>query len=100
LKRIRWRPETHADFDEIWRFIAREDIFAAYATVDRIVALAELLRRHPEAGSSVPDLPDVLSRSLGAYRLFYRYKDDFVLVLAVRHGARRFMKIVAARLDD
>lgn len=100
MKQVRWRPETHADFDEIWRYIARDNIDAAYATVDRIMALAELLHGHPEAGSSVPGLPDVRSRSVGVYRLFYRYKDGFVLVLAVRHGARRFMKVVAARLDD
>ncbi len=79
-----------ADLDEFERYIARDDPAAAIDTVLRLLAAAELLARHPEAGRAgrVPGTRELVVTST-PYVMPYRVRDNMVEVLRVLHGRRR-----------
>ncbi len=80
-----------ADLDEVERHIARDDPGATIDTVRRLLAAAELLARHPEAGRSgrIPGTRELVVHST-PYVTPYRVRDNLVEVLRALHGRRRW----------
>ena len=79
-----------SDLQNISEFIAREDAERAKVFANRLVDLAESLRRMPERGRPVKECLDVRVVILSPYLIFYRL-DRFagrVEVLRFWHGAR------------
>jgi toxin ParE1/3/4 len=80
---------AEADLDEIWLWIAEDNIDAAERTIERIEAAENRLGQFPEIGQARPDLADgVRHWPMPPYLILYRVETDRVLVLRVVRGAR------------
>jgi addiction module RelE/StbE family toxin len=79
-----------ADLREITAYIARDNVEAAKRFSNRLVDLAESLRRMPRKGRPVKDWTDVRVMVLSPYLIFYRFdvRENRVAVLRFWHGAR------------
>ncbi len=79
-----------SDLRNIAEFIAREDAESAKVFANRLVDLAESLRRMPERGRPVKDCLDVRVVILSPYLIFYHLDrlSGRVEVLRFWHGAR------------
>ncbi|HEY1901796.1 MAG TPA: type II toxin-antitoxin system RelE/ParE family toxin [Terracidiphilus sp.] len=78
------------DLDEIWEYIAHDNIGAADRWVGRLFEAFEALARTPGMGHKREDLTDypVLFWSVGAYIVIYRAPDELIEIVAVTQGAR------------
>jgi toxin ParE1/3/4 len=80
---------AEADLDEIWLWIAEDNIDAAERTIERIEAAENRLGQFPEIRQARPDLADgVRHWPMPPYLILYRVETDRALVLRVVHGAR------------
>ena len=81
---------ARADLDEIWDYIARDNLSAADEMIDRLVAQAQLIATQPRMGRSRFDLATELrSFPVGDYLLFYRPTDhQGIQVVRILHGRR------------
>ena len=94
-------PEAEADLNEIWDFIAEDNVDAADRVRDEIFDAIRALARTPNLGHHRGDLT---SRPLRFWRVYdylivYAPEEGPLLVLAVLHG-RRSPRILAAILRD
>jgi len=88
---VRWTNEALADLDDILANIERHDPMAAIDVVEAIIASGNALKTFP-ARNPIRHEVDLRERPvLGTpYILLYRIeREDLVLIMAVRHGARR-----------
>lgn len=86
---IRRTRRADPEIDEIWAYIATENVAAAERVVDRIEAAERQLREFPEIGQARPDLgPGLRHRVVGQYLILYRVAPDAIEILRVLHGAR------------
>jgi len=78
------------DLDEIWYYVAQDNLAAADRLVADIRDKFHLLGAHPALGESRVDLPTSGYRSFtaGRYVIFYRLSRDAVVIARVLHGAR------------
>lgn len=58
--------------------------------VRRVIAATRRLEQFPRSGRVVPEVwrDDTREIIVSRYRVMYRLRDDGVIILAVRHGAR------------
>ena len=81
--------KAETDLDEIWLWIAEDNIKAAEDTIERIEAAENRLGQFPELGQARPDLSEgVRHWPVGSYLILYRIEADHVLIVRVIHGAR------------
>ena len=86
---VRRTNRAEAALDEIWLWIAQDNIAAAEEFTDRVEAAENRLGRFPEIGQARPDLAEgVRHWPLPPYLIIYRVEPDCVLVLRIVHGAR------------
>lgn len=77
------------DLDEIWFYIALDNVAAADNLLDDIDSSCQLLAVQPQAGRLRPELaPELRSFPVGRYVMFYRPRDDGIEVVRVLHSAR------------
>ena len=78
------------DLQEITTYIAADNVEAAKRFANRLVDLAESLRRMPRKGRAVKEWPNVRVIVLSPYLIFYRLeaRENRVDVLRFWHGAR------------
>jgi toxin ParE1/3/4 len=77
------------DLDEIWFYIALDNVVAADNLLDDIDSSCQLLAMQPQAGRLRPELtPDLRSLPVGRYVVFYQPQDDGIEVVRVLHSAR------------
>ena len=77
------------DLDEIWFYIALDNVAAADNLLDDIDSSCQLLAIQPQAGRLRPELaPELRSFPVGRYVVFYRPQDDGIEVVRVLHSAR------------
>lgn len=83
-------PEADQDLDDIWEYIALDDIEAADRWDSKLRDAFDLLARNPRAGHTRKDLTDelVLFWPVDRYLIIYRVQQDAILILAVTQGAR------------
>ena len=83
-------PEADQDLDNIWEYIAQDDIEAADRWDAKFRHAFGMLARNPRAGHARKDLTDkpVLFWPVGEYLIIYRIQPDQILILAVTQGAR------------
>jgi toxin ParE1/3/4 len=89
--KVRYSETALREIDQIFAYIHQRNPSAAAAVVDRVKRVAALLEEYPFAGHTA-DEPDVRIMPLVRYPylLFYSVSDDDeVVILHVRHGARR-----------
>jgi toxin ParE1/3/4 len=77
------------DLDEIWRYIAADNLAAADRFIDSLAEKCAWLASAPEKGEKRPDLGEtVRCFSIGSYVIFFRPIPEGIEVVRVLHGAR------------
>jgi plasmid stabilization system protein ParE len=92
-------PEAYRDLDEIWEYIATDNLDAADRVLDEIFRAIRSLVAFPQQGHSRPDLTSSPLRfqALRDYVIAYAPDEKPLAVIAVLHG-RRSPRILAAIL--
>ena len=93
-------PEAYADLDEIWEYIAADNLDAAARVLDEIYQAVTSLARFPH---QVHSRPDLTSRPLRFhvvrdYVIAYAADERPLAVIAILHG-RRNPRVLAAILN-
>ena len=95
MPRITKTVKAEQDLDEIWLYIAKDNIAAADKLLDDIGESALLLAKEPLMGRARPDLlPALRSFPIARYVIFYTPSHSGVEIARVLHSARDI-----ARLD-
>ena len=78
------------DLDDIWEYIAQDNINAADRWIGKLFDAFEALARNPGMGHRREDLTayPVLFWPVGAYLILYRVQEEFIEIVAVTQGAR------------
>jgi plasmid stabilization system protein ParE len=78
------------DLDEIWEYIAHDNINAADRWIGKLFDAFEPVARNPGIGHKRQDLTDypVLFWPVGAYLILYRAQSEQIEIVAVTQGAR------------
>lgn len=86
--------QAEADLQQIWEFIADDNVDSADRLIEQIHAKAQMLAESPGVGRRREDLlPFLRSYPLGNYVIFYRIVDDGIDVIRILHGARNIDRI-------
>jgi plasmid stabilization system protein ParE len=90
LSRYVLSSEALAELDDIWGYIAQDDIEAADRWIAKLLDACELLARNPQAGHARNDLTEssFLFWPVGKYFIIYRVLEDVIEIVAVTQGAR------------
>jgi plasmid stabilization system protein ParE len=88
--RVRYAPRAFSDLEDIRTYIHQHNPTAARRVVTVIERIVGRLGDFPEAGQR-SDEPDVrvIYATRYPYRIYYRILADAVLILHIRHAARR-----------
>lgn len=94
-----FHPEASADLDEIWEFIAADNLDAADRVIEEILAAIDVLVPFPDQGHRRPDLTSGPLRFTNTrdYLVAYAPDEKPLWVVAVIHG-RRSPRVMAAIL--
>ena len=94
-------PQAYADLDEIWEFIAADNLDAADRTREKIYEAIQSLVPFPYLGHIRPDLTSKPLRfqTVGEYVIAYAPEEKPRTVIAVLHG-RRNPRVIAAILRN
>lgn len=94
-------PEAERDLDELWEYIASDNLDAADRVREEIYSAIQALVRFPHKGHRRPDLSsgELRFQVVREYLLAYSAAETPLLVLAVLHG-RRSPRVIAAMLRD
>ena len=86
---FRFLPSARDDLNEIWEYIAQDNLDAAERLVERIEELCELLATRPQLGRRREELaPGLRSFPEGSYFIFYQPIPDGIEVVRVLHTSR------------
>ena len=82
-------PLARADLDDIWQYIARDNLPAADRLLDTFYERFLLLAKQPLLGEVRDELrPGVRSFAAGSCVIYYQLADDRIRVVRVLHGSR------------
>jgi addiction module RelE/StbE family toxin len=86
--KIIWSPLAIDRITEIAGYISEDSPRSAEKWIDSIFKKVSRLKKYPESGRIVPELDISKIREIiyGNYRIIYRIKQEFIVVLTVRHG--------------
>ena len=89
-----WSPEAKADLHEIAEYISGDSVHYAEATVSRLTASVERLKKFPSSGRIVPELGVSFIREivLGNYRIVYRFSSTHCEIVTVLHSRQDLLK--------
>lgn len=92
-------PEAYADLDEIWEYIADDNLDAADRVLEEIFRTIRSLADFPHHGHKRPDLTSrrLLFHAWRDYVITYAPDEKPLAVIAVLHG-RRNPRVIAAIL--
>jgi plasmid stabilization system protein ParE len=78
------------DLDEIWEYIAQDNIDSADRWIGKLFDAFEAIARNPGIGHTRRDLTEfpVQFWPVGAYLIIYRNQSNTIEIVAVTHGAR------------
>jgi plasmid stabilization system protein ParE len=91
MKEYELSLEARDDLQQIWAYIARDNLTAADQLETDIYAACELLARNPRLGHKRRDLTDEPVRFWpvrGNYLVVYFHEGETVRIVRVLHGAR------------
>ncbi|MGA9565250.1 MAG: type II toxin-antitoxin system RelE/ParE family toxin [Candidatus Korobacteraceae bacterium] len=94
-----FHPEAVSDLDEIWDFIAADNLDAADRVIAEILASVEAIVAFPNHGHERPDLTSRRLRFILVrdYLIAYAPEEKPLWIIAVLHG-RRNPRLMAAIL--
>jgi plasmid stabilization system protein ParE len=92
-----FHPEAYADLDEIWEYIADDNLDAADRVLEEIYRTIRSLADFPHQGHKRPDLTSrpLLFRAWRDYVITYAPDEKPLAVIAVLHGRRNPLVIAA-----
>jgi len=92
-------PEALQDLQNIWDFIAVDNVDAADKLQDEFFDAFEELARHPGMGHKRADLTkrDVRFWPTGSYLIVYRDLPALLQIVAILHGARDIPEVIRKR---
>lgn len=92
-------PGADGDLDEIWEYIAQDDVDAADRWIEKLFNAFDMLASNPGIGHTRADLTDypVLFWPVGAYLIVYRRPKQHVEVVAVTRGSRDIPSFLHSR---
>src|SRR5580693_1480692 len=103
MKRYVLSREVERDLEELWEYIAFDNLSAADRVVKKLFDAFELLARNPELGHLREDLTSypVLFWPVEPYLVIYRATKSHTEIVAVVHGSRDIPRFLRAlrRLD-
>jgi toxin ParE1/3/4 len=77
------------DLDEIWLYIAKDNLAAADQLLDQVGNSCHLLAHEPLMGRARPELsPNLRSLSVARYVIFYTPSTTGIEIVRVLHSAR------------
>jgi toxin ParE1/3/4 len=92
------RPLVESDLEEIWWYIAQDNLDGADQLLAKLEARLSMLANTPYMGSKRDEIfPNLRSSPVGNYLIFYYPLSDGIEILRVLHGAR---DIAAVLLDE
>lgn len=99
MNRFELTKEALADIDELWDYIAEDNLDAANRVSDAILDACALLASQPLIGHARQDLTtrSVLFWSSGKYLIVYRPDTEPLRIIAVFHGSRDVAALLADR---
>lgn len=78
------------DLQQIWWYVAQDNISAADRLIDRFERNLLTLARNPQMGASAAQYrPGLRQFTVGNYVLFYEQLSDGIRLVRVLHGARK-----------
>jgi plasmid stabilization system protein ParE len=88
------------DLDEIWEYIAGDNIDAADRWIGKLFDAFDALSRTPQMGHKREDLTaySILFWPVGAYLILYRDLDKHIEIVAVTQGARDIPSFLHRRI--
>ena len=91
MMEVVWLDEALQDLKEIGRYIAEDDLAAAYRVLTKIEASTNSLQHHPQLGhpGRVPKSRELVVPGL-PYIIPYYIKRQEVRILAVMHTSRKW----------
>jgi plasmid stabilization system protein ParE len=98
--RVRLMPEAENDIEKLYRWLIARSPVRGAAWFNGMIDAIDSLESHPERCQLAPEnqyFEQEIRQLLygggrGVYRILFTIKDDTVIVLHVRHGARRILK--------
>jgi|SRR5579863_1374609 len=92
-------PDALNDLQDIWDFIAADNVRAADKLQDEFFEAFDELARRPGVGHTRHDLTkrEVRFWPLGSYLIVYREIPDRIQIVAIFHGARDIPTEIAGR---
>ena len=94
-------PDAVEDLQDIWDFVAFDNVNAANHLEDEFFNAFEKLARRPRMGHTRPDVTDrdVRFWPTGSYLIVYRQLPPTLQMVAVLHGARDVPEVIRKRGD-
>ena len=91
--------EAQQDLEDIWKYIAEDNVAAADSWIGRLHQAFASTAKSPGIGHTRPDLTSagVLFWSVGAYVIVYRERADMLQVVAVTQGSRHIPTLLSRR---
>jgi toxin ParE1/3/4 len=89
-----WSDEADNDLASIYEYIARDSMYYARRTIEKIITRGKQISAFPYSGTKVPEYQDSAIRQVfeGNYRIIYHIGSDTITVLTIVHGARDLFK--------
>ncbi len=89
MNRFRLSEQARSDLDDLWLYIAMDNLSAADRTIDEFIAKFELLATQPGMGRRRDELAELLrSFPVGSYVIFYRAMRGGIEIVRVLSGFR------------
>jgi toxin ParE1/3/4 len=77
------------ELDDIWWYIAQDDVTAADKMISRLVARFDMLSRQPMIGEASPELAaNMRNFPVRPYVNYYTVEDNEIAIIRVLHGSR------------
>ncbi len=82
--------DAELDIDQIWEYIAEDNLDAADRWIDKLFEAFEALARNPGMGHRRDDLTPlpILFWPVRAYLILYRVQSDGIEIIAITQGGR------------
>ncbi len=89
MSRYRLSEQSRSDLDDIWLYIASDNLIAADRFIDELLGKFQTLGAQPGIGRTRDELAESLrSFPVGNYVIFYRAMQDGIEVVRVLSGFR------------
>ncbi len=96
MSRNRLSEQSRSDLDDIWLYIASDNLTAADRFIDELVGKFQTLAIEPGVGRTRDELGEsIRSFPVGNYVIFYRALPDGIEVVRVLSGFRDIPKLFA-----